>query len=178
MNKRGVVMLAMALAACSTDTSRDGVSAKPPAPAIAALMQAAPPAGAIAVTAAKSAGPADQVVVRGRISEVTTGRAQFEIVDTGLDYCGEKHPENCPTPWDYCCHKAETITANTIVVEARGADGQPLATPSLGDLRLLDLVVVSGKLTKDEHGHHILVATGWHREARPTLPAGLRWPSM
>jgi hypothetical protein len=175
-----VMSLVLSLAACSggSDSGVEGVSAKPPTPAVAALMQAQAPTGAIEVAQAKAGGPADKVAVRGRISTVTTGRAAFGLMDTGIAYCGEKHAESCKTPWDYCCEKAATRTANTIVVEARGADGQPLATPSLGDLRLLDLVVVTGKLVKDEHGNFTLLATGWHRQARPKLPAGLRWPAM
>lgn len=182
MTKRGlvVVWLVLSLAACSGDAGSgvEGVSTKTPAPAIAALMQAQAQPGAIGVAEAKQGGPVDKVAVRGRISTVTTGRAAFGLMDTNIAYCGEKHAEDCKTPWDYCCEKAATRTANTIVVEARGADGQPLATPSLGDLRLLDQVIVSGKLVKDEHGNFTLIATGWHRQARPSLPAGLRWPAM
>ena len=178
MKKHGVVVLVMAFVACSSDTSHDGVSTKPPAPAVAALMQAQAPAGSIDVVAAKAAGPADKVVVRGRIAAMTTGRAQFHLMDTGLTYCGEKNVEDCPHPWDYCCHSSDEQKVHRIVVEVHGADGQPLPTPSLGDLRLLDLVAVSGKLTKDEHGNHVLLATGWHRESRPTLRAGLDWPPM
>ena len=178
MKTCAVVLFAMALAACGSDTSRDGVSAKTPVPAVAALMQAQAPPGAIDVVAAKTAGPADKVAVRGRLAQMTAGRAMFQLMDAGLTYCGEKNVEDCPHPWDYCCHSSDEQTAHKIVVEARGADGMPLPTPSLGDLRLLDLVVVSGKLTKDEHGNFVLLATGWHRESRPTLRAGLDWPPM
>lgn len=76
------------------------------------------------------------------------------------------------------CHTKETLS---ICFEPSGASpgwdvadakGKPLAG-SLGDLRLLDAVTVVGKLTKDEHGNHVLLATGWHRDARPELPADL-----
>ena len=70
---------------------------------------------------------------------------------------------------------AETRTANSLLVEVRDGSGNPMAG-SIGDLRLLDAVTVVGKLTQDDHGNHLLLATGWHRDARPDVPSGVRWP--
>ena len=113
----------------------------------------------------------------GRIANVVAGFAVFTLMDSSLPYCGEKNKEDgCKTPWDYCCESSDTRTANSLLVEVRDAKGKPIAG-SLGDLRLLDAVTVVGKLTKDEHGNHVLLATGWHRDARPELPADLRWPN-
>jgi hypothetical protein len=128
------------------------------------------------VSDAKKAGAADARSVSGRIANVVPGFAVFTLMDSSLPYCGEKNKEDgCKTPWDYCCESAETRTSNSLLVEVRDTKGKPI-TGSLGDLRLLDAVTVVGKLTKDEHGNDVLLATGWHRDARPELPANLRWP--
>jgi hypothetical protein len=182
-----VVAAALLLAACGDkaqdtprgpgDVPKAAAVGTAPAPAVAALMLASAPPGAVGVTAAKGKGTADQVVVTGRVASTVPGYAVMTLMDLSLPYCGEVNKEDkCKTPWDWCCDSAATRTANSMVVEARGADGKPLATPGLGDLRLLDQVTVAGKLVKDEHGNFTLLATGWHRDARPTLPDYVVWP--
>lgn len=166
----------LVVAACGGNAPKAPPAVVPAAPALAKLALAQKPAGAVAVVDAKKAGPADACVVSGRVANLVPGFAVFTLMDTSLPYCGEKNKEDgCKTPWDYCCDSAETRTANSLLVEVRDANGKPIAG-SLGDLRLLDAVTVAGKLTKDEHGNHVLLATGWFRDARPELPADLRWP--
>jgi hypothetical protein len=174
MKSAFAVSFLVALTACG-----GGAPAPAPVPAtpeVAARMLQSAPTGAIPVLAAKQAGPAAAVTVTGRIAAIAKGTAAFTLMDPSLPYCGEKHAEGCKTPWDYCCESKATRVASQLAVEAHGADGKPLATPSLGDLRLLDRVAVTGKLVHDEHGNATLVATGWFREQRPTLADGLRWP--
>lgn len=166
--------LVLLLNSCGESTS--AAAAPTAAPQVAARVLSADPGAATTVLNAKQDGPQDRVVVHGRIANIVKGYAAFTLMDTSLAYCGEKHAENCKTPWDYCCEKPETRTANALAVELRDADGKPLATPVLPDLRLLDTVKVVGKLTKDEHGNFTLTAEGMFRTARPTLPEGLRWP--
>jgi hypothetical protein len=183
MNRRSAPFLSAAFAALALLASCSGGSpaagsppAAPTPPEVARLQLAAKPAGAVSVVEAKKAGPGERVVT-GRIANVVRGFAVLTLIDTSLPYCGEKNKEDdCKTPWDYCCETAETRSAHSIVVEARGADGKPLRAQSLPELRLLDVVTATGRLQVDEHGNHVLVATGWHRDARPELPAGLRWP--
>jgi hypothetical protein len=169
---------ALLLAACGTKepgTAPAGAGA--PSAAVAALSLRDAPPGAIGVNDAKAKGPAEQVAVTGRVASIVKGYAAMTLMDLSLPYCGEVNKEDkCKTPWDWCCDTAATRTANAMVVEARGADGKPLATPSLGDLRLLDQVTVKGNLVKDEHGVFTLLATGWHRDARPQLPDYVKWP--
>ena len=163
-----------AFPACSAEALPTPAAA--PSAAVAALMLHAAPSGALPVLAAKQAGVADKVTVTGRIHGIVKGLAAFTLMDPSLAYCGEKHAEGCKTPWDYCCETKAVRVQSQLAIEARGADGNPLATPSLGDLRLLDRVSVTGKLEKDSHGNLVLVASGWFREQRPTLVDGLRWP--
>lgn len=180
----GIVVSAALVAACGGKTGQSAGSpaapapaASAPAPAVAALQLREAPAGAIGVNDAKAKGPAASVAVTGRIASIVRGYAAMTLMDLSLPYCGEVNKEDkCKTPWDWCCDSAATRTANSMVVEARDAAGKPLATPSLGDLRLLDQVTVTGELVKDEHGNFTLLATGWHRTARPTLPDYVQWP--
>ena len=159
----------------------DKPTAAPPAaaasPQVQKLLLAADPGAAEAVRAAKAKGARDQVVVFGRIASVLKGYAAFTLMDTGIPYCGEVDPkDHCKTPWDYCCESSTTRTANALLVEVRGDDGKPLATPGLPDLRLLDAVKVTGRLTADEHGNMVLQATGFFRTERPKVPDDLEWP--
>lgn len=150
---------------------------KTPSPAVAALMLATAPGNALAVKAAKDKGPADDVSVTGRVYEVTAGFAVLKIMDLAIPYCGETNKEDkCKTPWDYCCEPKEVRSGNSLLVEARGADGKPLATPSLGDLKVLDRVTVTGKLERDAHGNFVLLAKGWFKNERPTVPDYVQWP--
>jgi hypothetical protein len=99
------------------------------------------------------------------------------MMDFAMPYCGETNKEDpCATPWDYCCEDKKHVNANSLVVELQGADGKAIATPSLPDLRLLDGVKVTGKLVQDEHGNHLLLATGLFRTQRPTVGAYVKWP--
>ncbi len=175
MKPVSLVSFLVVLAACS---SGETAAPQPPSAAVAALLLANAPAGtATPVLAIKQAPPAGKVAVTGRINSIVKGAAAFTLMDPALPYCGEKSPEDgCKTPWDYCCESKETRVQNTLAVEARGADGKPLPTPSLGDLRLLDRVIVTGNIEKDVHGNLVLLANGWFREQRPTLADGLRWP--
>ena len=163
------------LVACGERTTQQPPSV-PPTPAVAALVLGAEPQGAIGIAAAKGKGPTDTITVTGRVAGTVKGFAVFTLMDLAIPYCGETNKEDkCPTPWDYCCETKETRSANALLVEARGADGKPLATPSLG-LLPVDRVAVTGKLTKDEHGNFVLLATGWFRQERPQLPSYVRWP--
>lgn len=170
-----VAVTTAVLAACG---GKDAATVPPTPSASPTLAQhalAARPAGAVSVVEAKKL-EAGSCTVFGRIANQVPGFAVFTLMDTVLPYCGEKDAEDdCKTPWDYCCEPAKTRTAHSLLVEFRDAAGKP-AAGSLGDLRLLDAVTVQGKLHKDEHGNHVLLASGWFRDARPTLPADLRWP--
>lgn len=166
---------AVVLTACADERPTPSAPAAPSA-AVAALMRAAEPAGAIGIAAAKQRGAAESIVVTGRIASIVKGFAVFSLMDLAIPYCGETNKEDkCKTPWDYCCESTETRTKNALLVEARSADGKPLPTPALG-LQLVDRVAVSGKLTKDEHGNFVLLADGWFRQERPQLPDYVRWP--
>ena len=166
-----------ALCACSAETPPAGPPAGTAAPSLQAIVLKADPGAAEHVKAAKAAGARDKVTVTGRIADVVGGLAVFRLMDVAIPYCGEKNPEDhCKTPWDYCCESKETILASSLLVEVRGDDGKPIATPALPDLRLLDLVKVRGKMVTDDHGNQALLADGLFRVQRPQVPDDLRWP--
>ena len=173
-----VSMACLLVAACEREQAPPApVTPRQGAPELASLALPSKPAGAVSVLDAKKTGASDKAVVTGRVANLVSGFAVFTLMDASLPYCGEKNKEDsCKTPWDYCCESGETRTAHSLVVEARGADGKPLKSQGPLDLRLLDAVTVTGKLGKDEHGNHVLVASGWHRDERPNLPGDLRWP--
>ena len=173
---RTILFLSILLTACSKDT-QGSANAAPASPEAQKFTLAADPGAAKSVTDAKAVGKADQIVVEGRVYNVVKGRGVFSIMDTSLPYCGETNKEdNCKTPWDYCCEPKETRTAKSLLVELRGTDGKPITTPELPGLRQVDKVKVKGTLQQDEHGNHVLIATGLFRTERPQLPDYVKWP--
>lgn len=135
------------------------------------------PGAALGVVAAKAAGPAAQVVVEGRVHDVTKGFAVLKLMDVELDYCGQVNKEDkCATPWDYCCDTPEDRLQKSLLVEVRGADGKPITTDVLPSARLCDLVKVRGKLEKDAFDNLVLIADGVFLVERPTLPDYIEWP--
>jgi len=172
------ITLCAALVACGDKQEPAPTTKKAPevSTELAAAMASSPLGDGMSVADAKAKQSADEVVVVGRINNIVAGFAAFNITDLKLEYCGEKTAEDCKTPWDYCCTPNKEQTANRISVAIYGKDGEILRAPELGNLRLLDKVTVKGKLTTDEHGNTELHATLVHRDERPTLPDGLRWP--
>ncbi len=169
--------LILLLAACGGDAPSAASTTVTPSPQVQKLVLTSDPGAAISVKDAKATGTKDRAVVVGRIAKLSPGNAAFTLADASMPYCGEKNPDDhCPTPWDYCCESKDTITGNSMFVEAKGSDGNTLATPALPDLRLLDLVKVTGKLAKDEHGNVSIVADGFFRTERPKLPDYVKWP--
>jgi len=145
---------------------------------LASYTLAADPGDALSVIDAKGEKEGAEVVVVGRIGNIVKGYATFNLVDTELDYCGAGADplDDCPTPWDYCCIPKQTKTMATLTVEARSEDGKVLRAAELPGLRLLDLVLVKGRIETDEHGNVTVVASGWLKRERPKLREGLHWP--
>lgn len=174
------LFLLCGFAACSRPASPPTASkpaASGPTTDLGRFVLAAAPAPAQSVLAAKQQGAADHVVVRGRVANLVKGYAAFTLMDESLPYCGERNPEDqCKTPWDYCCETATTRNQHALVVELHAADGKVLAASALPELRLLDLAIVVGRLEVDAAGNAVLVASAYHRAARPEVPDYVRWP--
>ncbi len=174
--------LCAAFAACGKDDASKP-SAAPAGGASEATSKYAMPADpkdAISVleakkTAAAAASKKDVVVV-GRIKDMTPGFAAFTLTDLSLKYCGEGEggDDRCETPWDYCCEDPKDISAATIAVAVK-EKGEVVALPKIPELRNADLVAVAGTLTKDKDDI-VLEATGWHRRDRPKFGPNVKFP--
>ncbi len=168
------LVVSLFAAACGHGTA---APAAPASPEAQKLVLGADPGAAEGVVRAKTGGARKGVVVVGRIADVVRGKVAFTLMDTEVPYCGETDPnDHCKTPWDYCCETKERRAANSLFVEARGADGKPIASPGLPEMRLLDRVAVKGDIVVDEHGNPVLVAAGLFRLDRPKLADDLTWP--
>jgi len=167
----------LVLAACAKEEAAPPPSGASRGPSLERFNLAEDPGGGIAVLEARKTADGDVVVV-GRVGWIVKGYGSFQLVDESLAYCGAggDSMDDCSTPWDYCCISKDEKNAATLVVEAHDEAGRPVKTDALPGLRLLDLVAVKGKLTRDAHGNPIVVATGWHRRERPDLREGLHWP--
>ena len=170
-----VSLVTLSFAACGTEAVTE--TTPQPSAEAAKIVLAEDPGAALSVPAAKQQGAQKQVLVEGRVWEITKGFAVMKLMDTSLEFCGQINKEDkCSTPWDYCCETKETQAANSLLVEVRGADGQPLQTPALPSTRLLDRVKVRGELQKSEHGNFVLVADGLFQVERPSVPDYVKWP--
>ncbi|MBK8975586.1 MAG: hypothetical protein IPM29_06645 [Planctomycetes bacterium] len=174
-----ILLGALALTSCSKDPAAESGGRPSPAPAAAmqALVLRADPGPSLGVDEAKRAGATPRVAVEGRVHDVIKGFAILKLMDASLPYCGQDgEKDRCRTPWDYCCETKEERLAHSLLVEFRGADGSPVATPVIPEARRCDLVKVTGALTIDEQGNPVLIADGLFRVERPELPADVAWP--
>jgi hypothetical protein len=174
--------LLLVLAACGGDTSDTG-SAGPAgaastggAPGAPAPLLPADLPDALPVLKALEGKEGEEVAVVGRVqARPVPGRAMLMIVDDSVEDCTRTGDDGCKTPWDYCC-RVDQMRASLMLVELRGADGQPLKIASHG-VRELDLITVKGTLRKGEGGRLMLVAKdGWHLRSRPKVSARIKFP--
>jgi len=112
-------------------------------------------------------GTVGNVVVRGRIGgrrdPFVAGRAMFMLADPKMPTCDERHEDECPTPWDYCCEPKDKLLASTATVQVVGASGRPLAIGLNGrnGLKPQARVVVSGRVSKRDANNVLVIdATG------------------
>ncbi len=181
--------LAVAIAACGeTTTPTTSDSAATSATQAGTAQPASAEAGSpflrkvaadtpLSVVEARARSAGDEVVVAGRVKDVTRGFAAFKLIDASLKWCALD--EGCPTPWDYCCTDPELVRAGTIAVELHDARGAPVAAEDSG-VRPLDYVVVKGRLQATESGGVFLVADGgWDRRERldySQFTTKVEWP--
>jgi len=133
------------------------------------VLTSAPP-DAVGVGEAKaSVQEGDEVVLRGRIG----GRLEpldpespvFTLIDVSIPHCGELEGDTCPTPWDYCCEPAESLTANTATVQIVDGEGRAVnSSPAAHGFSELDEVVVVGLVGPRENERVLTVrASGIYR---------------
>jgi len=173
-NRRALLAsLLLALGACTGEAG----APSPSAAADSRFRLATEPAGAVSVVAAKAEAPKEDSVVLGRVKEVSPGVAAFVIVDASLPYCGERAgtDDACETPWDYCCEDPGEVAKKSVAVAVRTGSGG-LESAAIPELRSLDLVVVKGRLTKNDKGDVELAATGWYRKERPKVSEKIKFP--
>lgn len=163
----GMLLLGFGLAAgCSQsgDQEHAAVTApsRPAVPPDPAFLLTERPADVLPVGEAVEQTQSDDMVsIEGRIggseAPFVDGMAAFTIVDPKVHWCADD--EGCPTPWDYCCN-TDQLKGNMALVKIVGADGQPVNKDArdLVGVKELSLVVVEGKVVRDEQGNLTLLA--------------------
>ena len=116
----------------SKPTADAGEAKKSAASPLASITLAEDPGDALAISAARKVESGKDVVVVGRIDNIVLGYASFTLTDIALEYCGQESPEDCKTPWDYCCIPSEEKAAVTLMVMVDAADGVGPAGGILG----------------------------------------------
>lgn len=145
----GVLLTSGCDSRAGTKTTNQGGTGQSALPDGIILAEA--PADALDVAEAKNAAQVgERVVVRGLIGgrrePFVAERAMFQLVDTSLPTCADKHGDGCPTPWDYCCEPKDQITAKSATVQITDGEGKPLALSLKGTrgLEPMARVIVRG----------------------------------
>ncbi len=173
----GVVAAAMGVAVwgCggeseSSGRASEGASSNAASPAKVDFLLASAPEGAMDVGPAKAAAEEGQeIVVRGkiggRISPMSDESAVFMMMDLSEQSCDQRHADQCPTPWDYCCTAPEVIRALSCTVQVVDGEGRPLSIDlKESGLEPLDEVVVVGTVAPRPNEDVLIIrATGVHR---------------
>lgn len=128
------------------------------------LFVQAPPAGARSVSEVKgdlaAKGP---VVIHGRIGGRTApfadGAAVFLLADMSMKPCNELHGDSCPTPWDYCCEPANSLTARVATIQIVDDSGKPLRIGVKGRNGLSPLaeVTIAGEIVPRDSTDALLI---------------------
>lgn len=153
----------LAVAGCSKEAKPAGGGQLPASNLPDSYWLKAEPAGAKpAAEVREHAKTGDQVVVTGIVGGVATpfteGVAAFTIVDKSAKPCT---PDECPTPWDFCCEDKTKLTKAMVTIEFR-EKGAAIKTSARGfhGLDHMKHVVVAGEAKRDEAGNVVVVATG------------------
>jgi hypothetical protein len=166
--RRGLLPWCVALAvACGTKDEPAGAGAshakagavRPPD---SFALTSEPPGARPVKELLQKAASGEEVVAVGRVGEEVQGLAAFRLVDASLRACNEMEmPDNCKTPWDYCCTPAEEIRKVVASVELREG-GSALKADVIGwnGVDHLKTVVVKGRAERDSAGNLTIAASG------------------
>jgi len=125
-----------------------------------------PETQALGVVEAKAKVQSGQkITVQGKVKDFVAGHAVFTLADSSMKSCKD-NGENCPTPWDYCCHPKETISKNsaTVMLVANAGEKKPVKEEIKGveGIDHLTAVAVEGTVQKDKAGNLVVFAEKIH----------------
>jgi hypothetical protein len=175
MKQIAVLLLIVCISSCSGD-SKDGQQTDSTARTsnenlFAGMVLAEKPDGAIPLREALAEGTFDQeVVVSGKVGEITPGYAAFRLFDYSLQDCN-REGDHCKTPWDYCCESSDRIRDGSVFVEFKDDRERMIKADIINfrDIYHLAKVDVKGLLSRDESGNIFLTATGIHVHEKSPL---------
>ena len=130
------------------------------------------PAGAGQVAALKiTAKEGDEIVLRGQIGGqekdvFNASRAMLMLADMKLVPCNKIPGDKCETPWDFCCVPVNERNKSLAIVQIVDEKGKLLKATLKGAAGLdhLSVLVVKGKVAKNEAGNFIVNASGIYVE--------------
>ncbi len=101
------------------------------------------------------------VAVRARTRDFVAGAAVLTLVDRSLPACGEKGPDACATPWDFCCEDPAEVARASATVEFRQDGGLiDVGLQGFHGLDHLQTVVVTGTARRDAAGNLTVLGSG------------------
>ncbi len=161
-------LLVICINGCGGDETGDQqakpVSHSPGANLIADMILTERPEGAVPLREALEAEKyGREIIVSGKIGEITPRYAAFRMYDSSLQDCNREE-DPCRTPWDYCCEPLDRIEAGSVFVEFKNQQGKVIKADisNYQDIFHLAKVDVKGELRKDKTGNVMLSATGIH----------------
>ena len=170
-----VTFVSLSLLSCGGGGNSTATRPVEPEPAIAAVLSAEEPTGAVSVSEArKSAKPGDAITVAGIVAGAakpfTEGYASLVLGDAAMETCDKIPEDECPTPWDACCADPDELKGMRLTLQVLGADGTPVAQSLKGisGLAEMDALVASGTVSADSTAENLVVnVTKLHRKAKP-----------
>lgn len=152
--------LILGFAASAADKLPDGL-----------ILKESPTTAANVADLKKTAKEGEEVILRGQIGgqakDVFSGnRAMMMVADMKLKACNKNPGDTCETPWDFCCVPQNEKAAAIAIVQVVDEKGK-LVKSSLkgaGGMDHLSVVVVKGKVAKNEGGNMIVNASGIYVE--------------
>ncbi|MEQ8765956.1 MAG: hypothetical protein RL885_18705 [Planctomycetota bacterium] len=151
----------LALTGCSGGSDSEG----PTTPPLAESYWAADaPKSALSPLEAREKGTEGTVWIHGKVGELASNRAQFQLVDPSYEACSENEDDTCATPWDFCCYSPEERARGSVIVQFRDSEGKLLQRDLQGfhGFDHLRQAWVRGKPERDDAGNLILVAEAIH----------------
>jgi hypothetical protein len=135
----------------------------------------------------KTAKEGEEVVLRGQIGGqvkdvFNSSRASVMVADMKLVSCNKIPGDTCKTPWDFCCVPANEKAAGLAIVQVVDEKNKLLKSTLKGvnGLDHLSVIVVKGKVSKNDGKNLIVNATGIYlepAEVKPGTPAKAAEPA-
>ena len=100
-----------------------------------------------------------ELLVKGRVGELSDQRAQLELMDTSFTPCDERPGDTCKTPWDYCCATPEELQPHRATIKVTDEQDKTLklCLKGQGEIEELKTLVVKGVVAVGSDNRNLII---------------------